>query len=370
MSNINNYSSWAEIDLDAIRNNVRFVAQLTQVPVMAIVKANGYGHGAVPVARAALEGGAAWCGVARFEEALELRNSGLECPILLLGYTPPGKYSEAIEKQISMTVWDEKQCNALAEAACKLKIPAKLHVKVDTGMSRLGVQVEQAAKLIEALNSNKNILFEGLFTHFACADDIDPQSTDKQILLFNNLIAELSSKNLLPKLIHASNSAGIYRRLDARYNLVRLGIALYGLQPSKEWQLPPEIHPALTWKSVLSQVKLLPANRGISYGHTYFTQKEEKIGTIAVGYADGFRRTTGNVVLIHGKRAPVVGRVCMDQIMVNLDNIPEAKAGDEVVLIGKQGDACLTAEEIAGLWNTINYEVVCGIGARVPRIYI
>lgn len=369
MACINDFSSWVEIDLEAIRNNVRFVADRTQTQVMAIVKSNGYGHGAVPVARAALEGGASWCGVARFEEALELRKMGLECPILLLGYTPPGRYAEAIEKRISITIWDEKQCHDLANLAKILNIPAHIHVKVDTGMSRLGIQAEQAAAFIDQITSTKGIVFEGLFTHFARADEKNTSTTDDQVRLFTHLINELTSKNEIPAIIHASNSAASFSRQDARFNMVRLGIALYGLQPSKEWELPHEIKPALTWKSVLSQVKVLSPGRGVSYGHIYHTKEDERIGTVAVGYADGFRRKNGNSVLIRGKRAPVVGRVCMDQVMVQLDEIPDAKTGDEVVLIGTQGEETISAEEIAKWWDTINYEVVCGIGPRVPRLY-
>ncbi len=363
------YSTWVEIDLGTIRNNVRFVIDNTHVQVMAIVKSNGYGHGAVQVAHAALEGGATWCGVARVEEALELRKSGLDCPILLLGYTPPGRYAEAIEKQLSITIWDEKQWNELASVARTLNIPARVHMKVDTGMSRLGIQVELATNLIDTITSTKGILFEGLFTHFACADEANTSLTDNQILLFKNLISELTSKNQIPTIIHASNSAGMFSQPNANFNLVRLGIALYGLQPSKDRKLPQAIQPALTWKSVLSQVKILPPQRGVSYGHLYFTKGYERIGTVAVGYADGYRRKNGNHVLIHGKRAPVIGRVCMDQVMVQLDEIPDAKAGDEVILIGHQGDETITAEEIADSWETINYEVVCGIGQRVARIY-
>jgi alanine racemase len=208
-----------------------------------------------------------------------------------------------------------------------------------------------------------------MFTHFARADEADTTSTKNQLEAFNQLISELSAKNQKPPIIHASNSAGVFNHPNANFNLVRLGIALYGLQPSKDWQLPQAMQPALTWKTVISQVKTLPPQRGVSYGHIYYTRGYEKIGTIAVGYGDGFRRKDGNQVLIRGKRAPIVGRVCMDQTMVNLDGIPDANEGDEVVLIGQQGDATITAEEVADAWETINYEVVCGIGQRIPRIY-
>jgi alanine racemase len=369
MATITDDSTWVEIDLGTIRNNVRYLINQTRVGVMAVVKAQGYGHGAIPVARATLEAGATWCGVARIEEAMELRNAGINCPILLLGYTPPGSYAEAIQNQLSITIWDGKQCAELAKIAQTLHTPARVHLKVDTGLSRLGVQVDRAIELIDQLTTTDGILFEGIFTHFACADEADTTSTDEQLKLFNELINILLAKHQTPALIHASNSAGVCSQPNARFNLVRLGIALYGLQPSKDWKLPIAIQPALTWKTVLSQVKTLPPHRGVSYGHIYHTQGYEKIGTMAIGYADGFRRINGNHVLIRGKRAPVVGRICMDQAMVNLDEIPDAQAGDEVVLIGQQGKETITAEELGETWNTINYEVVCGIGQRVPRIY-
>ncbi len=370
MANFPIFSTWVEIDLKAITNNVNFIKIQTQTEVMAVVKAQGYGHGAIPVARAALEGGATWCGVARIEEAMDLRKAGITCPILLLGYTPPGSYSEAIERQLSITIWDEKQLIELAGIAQSLNTSARIHLKVDTGLSRLGIQTDRAEELIKKIITTRGIFFEGMFTHFARADEVGTTATDDQLDLFNHLISELSVKRLNPPFLHASNSAGIFKYPNGRFNLVRSGIAIYGMQPSKDWKLPPDIKPALTWKTVISQVKTLPPSRGVSYGHIYYTRGFEKIGTIAVGYGDGFRRKNNNQVLIHGNRVAIVGRICMDQAMVNLDEIPDAAAGDEVVLIGHQGDAVITVEDVANAWETINNEVVCGITQRVPRIYI
>jgi alanine racemase len=363
------YSNWVDIDLGAIESNINFIQKRTSAEVMAIVKANGYGHGSVPVAKAALRGGATWCGVAQVNEALELRKAGLDCPLLLLGFTPPDRFSEAISNHVSITVWNSKQIEAISKLEIHATSQANLHLKVDTGMSRLGVQPDGVIELAQRMANDPKIQFEGIFTHFACADELDKSPTDIQETLFRKVLEELISNDLLPPLVSASNSAACLNRPSANFNMVRPGISIYGLHPSPDCLNPESIKPALSWKSVLSQVKSLPPGRGISYGHRYTTQSHERIGTIPVGYADGYRRTKGNQILVGGSRAPVIGRVNMDQIMVNLDTIPEAKEGDEVVLIGAQGSEQITVEDLASLWGTNNYEVVCGIGYRVPRVY-
>ena len=362
------YSTWVNIDLEAIRNNIRFILDRSGVQVMAIVKANAYGHGAVPVARAAIQAGATWCGVARVGEALELRQAGLDCPVLLLGYTPPERYAEMVTQRVSMTAWDLEQMKGLSAAAANMNTTARIHLNVDTGMSRLGVRPEEALGLIRAAASFPNLMLEGLFTHFACADEADGTPTDAQEKLFLELVNEIQAAGIRIPLVHAANSAAGLTRPRTYLDCVRFGIAMYGLHPSAECVLPADFQPALRWKSVLSQVKTLPPGRGISYGHEYVTAREERIGTVPVGYADGFRRTSGNQVLVGGRKVPVVGRVTMDQIMVQLDAVPDASEGDEVVLLGEQGEASITAEEIASRWGTINYEVTSGIAHRVPRI--
>lgn len=369
MSSANSYSTWVEVDLGAIENNVRHFRRLSQAALMAIVKANAYGHGAVPVAQAALRAGASWLGVARHDEAVQLRQAGIDAPLLLLGYTPPDQLADMIRRKVSLTVWSGDQIGHISGIAQHLGLDAKLHLKVDSGMSRLGTQPEHALSLAQQIVSSPGVQFEGLFTHFATADESNRSPADEQEGLFRQVIDELDAHALRPAWVHASNSAASLNRPSAHYDLTRLGIAMYGLQPSGDCPNPPEIRPALTWKSVLSQVKRLPAGRGVSYGHVYRTQAEERIGTVPVGYADGLRRVLGNQVLVGGVRVPVVGRVCMDQIMVQLDQAPDAREGDEVVLIGRQGQEQLTAEALAANWGTINYEVVCGIGARVPRLY-
>lgn len=364
------YSNWVTVDINAIRNNVQFILEHTQTQVMAIVKANAYGHGTIPVALAAIEAGASWCGVARFSEALELRSANIDCPILLLGYTPREQYEDMIVNQVSMTIWDPEQISWLSASADRAGQPARVHIKVDTGMSRLGVQPEEVLDLALIAANTSNVQFEGIYSHFARADEANPAAADLQWDRFLGVLADLDSQNLRPPIVHNANSASSLTRPDTSLSLVRLGIAMYGLHPSDECVLPGTFHPALSWKSILSQVKTLPPGRGVSYGHEYVTKGFERIGTIPVGYADGFRRLPGNQVLVGGKRVPVIGRVTMDQILVQLNKVPESKPGDEVVLIGRQGDEVISAEDVARIWGTINYEVTCAVGPRVPRLYI
>ena len=370
MLNKETWSNWVEVDLKVVEDNVHYLHQSTRVQIMAIVKANGYGHGAPAIAKAAIHGGATWLGVARIEEGLELRSIFSNIPILLLGYTPPAKYQSAIANDLSLTIWNSDQLNLAHQTAQDLKRQAKIHLKVDTGMSRLGVQADDGLKFAQQIVAQPHIEFEGLFTHFARADESDPEPTDMQAGLFQELVEKIKAQGIHPKVIHTANSAASITRPETFFDLVRTGILIYGLDPSEECPAPPAIRPALSWKSVISQVKILPAGRGISYGHEYTTSKPERVGTVPVGYADGFRRTKNNILLVSGIRVPVIGRVCMDQIVVQLDQVPWVQEGDEVILLGCQGEDQISAEELATRWNTNNYEVVCGIGLRVPRIYI
>ncbi len=362
-------STWIEIDTGAVAHNIRLIQQKTKNMVMAVVKANAYGHGTIPIAEAALHGGADFLGVARIEEALVLRNAGINHPILVMGNTPEGMLSEGIDNNISITVWNLEQIILASSYTKKRGSIARLHLKVDTGMSRLGAQPEEISELAREINHRPGVTFEGLFTHFARADEKDQETTSDQLQTFSWVVGRLSSVGLRPPLVHAANSAAIMVRPDSYFDLVRSGIAIYGLHPSQECRLPNGFRPALTWKTILSQVRNLPVGRGVSYGHKYITQSPERIGTVPVGYADGFRRVSGNQVLTGGQFVPVIGRVCMDQISVQLDRVPDAQEGDEVVLIGKQGNEKISAESVADLWGTINYEVVCGLSARVPRVY-
>jgi alanine racemase len=370
-----NYSTWLEVDLGAIRNNVRRLRQITGRPVMAVVKANGYGHGMVQAARAAVEAGASWCGVSRVEEALTLRQSGLGCQALVLGYTPPACISDAILGGVSVTVYDVELARQYAAQAAALQaggatMMLRLHIKVDTGMGRLGIEVAEAAGFIAWLGKQPGLMVEGVFTHFARADEPDEDLTSRQVERFEGLLAELKHLGLRPPLVHAANSAGSLAFPQSHYDLVRPGIAMYGLHPSPQAPLPDGFQPALTWKADLTSVKVLPPGHGVSYGSIYTTHRSERIGIIPIGYADGYRRVEGQEVLVCGQRAPVVGRVCMDQCAVQLDGVPEAKIGDEVVVLGRQGQDSIPAEEIGARWGTVNYEVVCGLANRLPRIYL
>jgi alanine racemase len=362
-------SNWLEIDRGAIIENVNQLLKLTGVRLMAVVKANGYGHGITEVVRIAVSAGATYCGVARVEEAFELRRAGIEAPILVLGYTPDKNLVDAIGRNVSLTIFHPEQVEALSAAASVAGRPAIVHVKVDTGMSRLGAPPALAYQLLGRLTETSGVEVEGIFTHFARADEPDDPTTTLQERKFLDLLAEIEVAGLRPPITHAANSAAALTRSSTHLDMVRIGIALYGLNPSPAVPLPDGFRPALTWKAHLTHVQKYPAGTGVSYGHIYKTRGEERIGVVPVGYGDGYRRVKGNTVLIHGRHVPVVGRVCMDQLMVRLDDVPQAEVGDEVVLLGYQGDKHLYAEEIAACWETINYEVVCGLGARVPRVY-
>ncbi len=363
------YSTWLEINLSAIQNNVHQLHQITGCEVMAVVKANGYGHGAIPAAQAAVKAGSNWCGVGRLEEALALRKAGLACEILVMGYTPAAGIQEAISQNISVTVYDREQGEQYAAQAQQIRKQLRTHVKIDTGMGRLGVMAQDALDYMRWISCLPGLAIEGLFTHFARADEPAVPLTLQQIDRFVALLEQLKAGRLCPPIIHAANSAAALNFPGSYFNMVRSGIAVYGLDPSPEAVLPPGFIPALSWKARITSVKTFPPDHGISYGSIYTTQKTERIGTIPVGYADGFRRVNHQQVLLDGQRIPVIGRVCMDQCALQLDSIPHARIGDEVVLLGQQGGERISAEELGQRWGTVNYEVVCGLANRLPRLY-
>ncbi len=370
--------SFVQVDLAAIgRNAKKYKELLAEEPgcrLMAVVKANAYGHGALPVAREALAAGAHWLGVALPQEAFELRQGGIQAPILILGYSDPAAYEGLIKENVSITIFSPEQGRALAEAAAAIGHKALVHLKIDTGMSRIGFCPGEAAlKDIVALAALGGLELEGCFTHFARADEDDEASWRQQREAFEDFLAALAAKGLSFPLVHCANTAAIMRGGAAGMNMCRLGIGLYGLYPSpaaKSWGLGLE--PALSWKSCLSHVKWLPPGKGVSYGHIWRTERETLVGTVPLGYADGYPRSLSNKgrVLVGGKSVPVIGRICMDQFMVDLTAVPQARPGDEVVLIGRQDAEEISVDDLAGLVNTINYEVVCMIGGRIPRRYI
>ena len=365
----NGQTNWIEVDLGAIRHNVRRLKEMTGVQVMAVVKANAYGHGLVEASRAAVEGGAAWLGVARIDEALALTRAGIPARTIVLGYTEPERAAEAAAEGVRLAVYDWQVVEAYSQGARAAGKTLQVHAKFDTGMGRLGHSTEDGVEFVRWLGQTPGLSVEGVFTHLAEADEPEKPTTRRQLARFDGLLDSLNASGLRPGLVHAANSAGTLGFPEARYDLVRPGIAVYGLNPSTTTPLPGDFHAALTWKARLASVKMMPPGHGIGYNFKYFTSREERIGVATVGYADGFRRGRDNFALVRGRRVPVVGGVCMDQCMLQLDEVPDAKIGDEVVLIGQQGEAQICLEEIAEAWGTITYEVVCGLGARVPRIY-
>lgn len=368
--NNNHYDTWAEIDLGAIRHNLQLIQKISGVPTAAVVKANGYGHGIVPVSQAAVKAGALFLIVARFTEAMELREAGFTEPILVLGMIPPEHIPEAAHRQIRATIFSYEQIGIYENALNGTGLKLFVHVKIDSGMGRLGVPAEEGLGLLRSASESAFFTVEGLFTHFAKADEPWESTTDWQLDRFDRLLKEAETNGLRPRFVHTGNSAGaLFHKRCGTYDMVRAGVAMYGMPPSPETPLPEGFIPALSWKTGIISIKTIPSGRGISYGHRYVTKKEERIGVIPVGYADGYRRVNGNTVLVGGKRVPVIGNVCMDQCMILLDEVPDVSVGDEAVLIGTQGDLTITADDLAALWGTINYEVTCGIIQRVARNY-
>ncbi len=361
---------WAEIDLEAIRHNVRQVARLVspRTAVMAVVKANGYGHGAVPSARAALEGGATWLGVASVEEGLELRAAGIRAPMLQLGYTPPSALGEAVAAGLSLNVFEGGTVDALQKLP--LPAPARLQLKVDSGMNRLGAAREDAVALAKRVRQSPNLQLEAVWTHFASADS-DPEFTKAQLARFLRVREEIKSDTGLHFLSHAANSAGLLHYPEARLDLVRAGLVVYGVSPEPTWTDLPVLRPALTWRTIVTNVHTVPEGAGVGYGQTWAAPAPRRVATLAVGYADGLHRRQSNRghVLLRGKRAPIVGTVSMDQTTVDVTEIPGVAIGEVATLIGRDGASELSAAEVAAAVDTISWEVLSAISARVVRRY-
>ena len=365
----------AKVDLDAIRHNYNAIRQKlpAKVKMMGVIKADAYGHGALPVARELVEQGIDMFGVATIEEGISLRKNGVQTPILILGFTGREDYPALLTFDLAQTVYEPNMAAEINEAAARFGRKAKVHIKADTGMGRLGFAVNQdSVEEIKRIAALPFLEIEGLFTHFAKADEADESYTKEQLRQFAFFLDSLKAAGVCPREIHAANSAGILNYADSYFTMVRAGIILYGSYPSEFTEKTQIVlKPALSICSRLIFVKEVPAGRSISYGGIYQTDKPTKIGTVSIGYADGYQRLLSNRgrVLIRGQYAKVIGRVCMDQIMVDLSAVPEATAGDEVVLFGRQGERVITIEEVAELCQTINYEIMCLIGKRVPREY-
>ncbi len=367
---------YAKIDLDAARHNLNAVYKLIKpdTKVIAVIKTDGYGHGAIPIATELepveyLYGFA----VATAEEALQLRRHGIQKPILILGYVFPEHYPQLIEQEIRLTVFTQEMAEQLAKDAQKLNKDVLIHIKIDTGMNRIGMQAkEESVKIIAQIASLPHIIPEGIFTHFARADEADKSAANEQLIQFEQMIKMTEAAGIHIPYRHCANSAGIIDLPQTHMDLVRAGIILYGLWPSEEVQKERiDLQPVLELLSHVAYVKQLEAGKSISYGGTYTTKKTQTIATIPAGYGDGYPRSLSNqgYVLIHGKIAPIVGRVCMDQFMVDVTDIPQVKTGDKVVLVGKDGEEVITLETLAQLSGRFHYEFTCCLSKRIPRVY-
>lgn len=368
------YRVHADVNLDAIYKNIQETRKIIipDTRLMVIIKADGYGHGAVPVAKV-LDPIVDAFGIAIIEEGIELRECGITKPLLILGVTPVPLYSKLVEYDIMPAVFSYESAKALAEEAKRQNKTAKIHIALDTGMSRIGFPVNQESiQTIKKISQLDGILIDGCFSHFATADETDKTFTLQQINRFQAFVEELEKNGVYIPVKHLSNSAGIMEVPSAHFDMVRSGISTYGLYPSEEVdkkKLP--LCPAMEIKSYITYVKTLEAGVGISYGQTYVTEKTTKVATIPVGYADGYPRALSNqgYVLIRGKKAAILGRICMDQFMVDVTDIEGVCEGDIVTLVGRDEEECITVEELAAMSQSFNYEFVCDIGKRVPRVY-
>jgi alanine racemase len=365
--------TWAEVDLDAIASNVQECIHYTgeNVQVFAVVKANAYGHGALPVARAALRAGASRLAVHRALEGVELRRGGIQAPILIMGYTPAQGADVLARNQLTPALTTLECARAYAAAARRAGWLMPIHIKVDTGMSRFGITPDQVTAFARQVGELPGIQIEGLFTHFATADWCDQRHVLDQLTAFQLAVQDLQAAGIHPAVLHTANSAAIMRLPQAHFNAVRLGVAMYGMLPSEECPPVFKLRPALSLKSLVTRVDTIPPHHGISYGRTYITQKPTRIALVPVGYGDGYHRLLSNrgSVLIHGRRAPILGRVCMDQFVVDISHISEVQIEDEVILLGEQGTDAIRVEELARLAETINYEITTALLPRVIRIY-
>jgi alanine racemase len=379
--------TWAEVNLDAYAHNIRELRRITQSParLMAVVKANGYGHGAVEVARQALQSGAQYLGVARINEAIPLREAGLEAPILIFGYTPPDLAPLLIDYELTQTVYSLSTASALSEQATRKGKKIIIHLKVDSGMGRLGfllmatndtrddIAIQNSVRSIGEIFRLPGLSVEGIFTHFATADSADKSYADMQLDRFMDLLTRLQKQGLEPPVRHAANSGALIDMPDSHLDMVRPGIATYGLHPSNEVNKNRvDLRPVMSLKSRIIHLKRVPPGFNISYGITFQTKNHTTIATVPIGYADGFNRllSSRGHMLVHGQRVPIVGRVCMDLTMLDVGDVSGVALEDEVVVFGEQGNEAVTADEIASGLDTISYEIVSTITARVPRIYL
>jgi alanine racemase len=368
--------AWAEVDLGALRHNAAVLAAVAAPAALcAVVKAGGYGHGAVPVARAALEGGASWLAVALVDEGVELREAGIEAPVLLLSEPPGTAMAEVVARRLIPTVYTHVGVEAAAKAVADTgpDWPLGVHVKVDSGMHRVGAAPEEAVEIATAVHERPELRLDGLWTHFATADDPDPSFTARQSARFDEVVARLAAAGIRPRVLHTCNSAGAIAHPQARHDLVRCGLAVYGVPPAPALAGRLSLRPALSLRARVSLVKSVAAGEGISYGLRHRFTRDSVVATVPIGYADGVPwrlGVNGGEVLLGGTRRPVAGAVTMDQLTVDCGDDHGVAPGDEVMLLGRQGDESVDAWEWADRTGTIAYEILCGIGPRIPRVYV
>lgn len=378
MKTLKTYSRvYARIDLDAIAYNMEQMKRNldSKTKIMAVIKADGYGHGALQIAQMLNDVDYIWgFAVATLDEAVVLRTEGIRKPILVLGCVFPDQYMEMLKNDIRMNVYTVEMAEEISQMAAREGMTAYMHIKLDTGMARLGFDIsETSVDSIVRISQMQNVCMEGVFTHFAKADETDKAFTQKQIKDFGWLVKQLKEKKVLFQYEHCANSAAIIDVKEANFDLVRAGISTYGLYPSEEvMKENVRLKPALVLKSHVAFVKEIEAGTPISYGGTFIAKEKMKIATIPVGYADGYPRNLSNIgyVLIRGKKAPIVGRVCMDQFMVDVTHIDGVSFGDVVTLIGTDGNETITVEDLSALSGRFNYEFICDLGKRIPRVYV
>ena len=366
--------NWAEIDLDAIAFNCRQIKKWIgeDTELMAVIKGNAYGHGAVPVARVALENGATRFAAARVDEGVQLRKAGIDAPILVLGYVPAEEMETVVKWRITPPIMHWHTAKAVSEISSSQGVVTPVHVKVDTGMGRFGLLPDEVVDFVKRLIELPSIRLEGLYTQFAVADEADKTYTYKQWEIYKKVLKDLEEAGIHIPIRHVCNSAATLNFPEMHLDMVRCGTAIYGHYPSPVTDHSVPLRPAMSLKSRVGRIRTLPAGSSISYGRTYTTTRPTTVALVPIGFGDGFSRKLSNKgsVLIRGKRAPIVGRVCMDQCIVDVSGIPEVQQDDEVVLFGRQDGAEITVEEIASLMDSINYVVLAAVSARVPRVYL
>ncbi len=365
----------AEINLDAIGNNIREIKKRikAETQLLAVVKADAYGHGAEEVAKVCLYNGADQLAVATCDEGVQIRQWSIQVPVLILGNTVEGQLETVVNYNLTQAVFRYETAKLMSDIAVRLNKTALVHIKVDTGMSRIGfLPTDESIDEIERIFALPNLKVTGIFTHFATADEKDKTFTNVQYKKFRFVTDKLQKMGYKGFIRHCSNSGAILDMPELQLDMVRAGIIIYGMYPSNEVSHPINLIPAMSLKSQISYVKYLEENVSVGYGRTYFTTKKTKVATVPIGYADGYSRAFSNKarVIVNGHYAPVIGNVCMDQMMINVSEIPNVNEGDSVIIMGSDGKNTVSPEELAAVSGTINYEIVCNVGKRVPRVYI